>query len=158
MDYNMTSRPQIARQSLDRRLAKLGKVADWSRPQRGWVRAIRDALGMTSAQLAARMKVSQPNIIQLEQAEAKGTITLDSLERAAQALGCRLVYALVPEKPLEQIVEAQALQAAREQLRATRHSMALEAQSLASEDDQDMIKRLARDIAEAGGRKLWGKP
>jgi len=85
-----------ARRQLDKRLSVLTDIDALTRPPRGWVKAIREALGMTTAQLAKRMGVSQPRAVTLEQAEARGAITLDSLERAEQALDCRLVYALVP--------------------------------------------------------------
>src|SRR5216684_5875804 len=99
-----------ARKQLDKRLARLRPVDELVRPQRGWVRAIRDAIGMTAAQLAARMKVSQPRIADLEKAEVDGRLTLNSLERAAEALGCTLVYALVPHRSLEELVQDRARQ------------------------------------------------
>src|ERR1700730_5919753 len=85
---------------LDQRFKVLRPLAWNPRPSKGWIRAIRDALGMTSAQLAHRLGVSQPRIIELEKSEASGTVTLNTLQRAAEALGCRLVYALVPGQPL----------------------------------------------------------
>ncbi|MBS0312545.1 MAG: helix-turn-helix domain-containing protein, partial [Proteobacteria bacterium] len=59
-----------ARRQLDKRLSQLGNIEALTRPPRGWVKAIREALGMTSAQLAKRMGVSQPRVFTLEQAEA----------------------------------------------------------------------------------------
>jgi predicted DNA-binding mobile mystery protein A len=77
------------------RFAKLKPVTtEASRPPRGWI------LGMITAQFAKRLGVAQPRIIELERGEADGNITLKSLQRAAEALGCRLVYTLVPERPL----------------------------------------------------------
>ncbi len=77
----------------------------FARPSRGWLKAIREALGMTTAQLGQRLGVVQSRVVAIEQAEAKGTVTLNSLEKAAQALDCRLVYALVPRQSLEDAVE-----------------------------------------------------
>ena len=76
---------------LDKRFASLRPLAKNARPPKGWLRAIRDALGMTTAQLARRLGVSQPRIIELEQSEISGGVTLNTLQRAAEALGCRLV-------------------------------------------------------------------
>jgi predicted DNA-binding mobile mystery protein A len=78
------------------------------RPSEGWIRVVRDALGMTAFELGSRMGVSQPRISQLERAEREGTIQLWNLERAAQALHSTLVYALVPIEPLEEVVRRQA--------------------------------------------------
>lgn len=146
---------KMARQNLDRRFASIGNIDDFARPSRGWIKAIREALGMTAAQFGQRLGVSQPRALAIEQAEARNAITLDTLERSAQALGCRLVYTLVPHEPLEAIVKNQSLAAAKKQLERTRHTMALEAQSLDRTDDRDMLLRLARALTEKSGSKIW---
>lgn len=150
-------RPQdreTARRQLDKRLGTLTSEA-LARPPRGWIKAIREALGMTSAQLAKRLGVSQPRVIAIEQAEAKGSITLDSLERAAHALDCQLVYALVPREPLDALVEERAVQLANKRLDSTRHTMALEAQALDSAAENEQRKRLIRQLVEQAGSELW---
>ncbi len=98
----------VARRQLDKRLNLLRNMKGLARPSRGWIKAIREALGMTTAQLAKRIGVSQPRAVAIEKAEAESAITLNSLERAARALDCRLVYALVPRDPLEELVSARA--------------------------------------------------
>jgi predicted DNA-binding mobile mystery protein A len=101
----------ITRRQLDRRLdCVLEQVG--SRPPRGWIRTIREALGMSTVELAHRMAVSQPRASQLERAEVEGYIRLSTLRRAAEALGCQLVYVLVPDQPLEHMVLRQALRKA----------------------------------------------
>ena len=64
---------------------------------------------MTSGQLAKRLGVQQPRVIELERGEVSGNITVRSLERAAEALGCELVYVLVPEKPLANTIREKAV-------------------------------------------------
>lgn len=145
---------QVARRQLDKRLGQIA-VGDLSRPPRGWVKAIREALGMTTAQLAKRLNVSQPRVVALEQAEAKRAITLDSLERAAQALDCQLVYALVPRKPLDALVEERATRLAGRRLEASLHTMALEAQALDASDAEEQRKRLILKLIEKAGSELW---
>jgi len=96
-------------QQLDRRFGALRPfVQTASRPPRGWIRAIREAMGMTTGQMAKRMKVHQPRVIEMEKGEATSKITVHSLERAAEALGCRLVYVFVPERPLAETMRRQA--------------------------------------------------
>lgn len=92
--------------------------------------AIRDALGMTTAQFARRLKIAQPSAVELEQSEAANRITLRTLERAAEALGCRLVYALIPAQPLEETVRNRAKLMAGRKLAAVEHSMRLEDQAV----------------------------
>lgn len=144
-----------ARHQLDKRLSTLGNIEALTRPPRGWVKAIREALGMTSAQLAKRMGVSQPRVFTLEQAEARGAVTIESLERAARALDCRLVYALVPRQPLDALIEARALHLANKRLAAARHTMALEAQDVEKGDESEQLKRLVGQMIEKAGSGLW---
>jgi predicted DNA-binding mobile mystery protein A len=125
------------------------------RPPRGWLKAIREALGMTTTQLGRRLGVVQSRVVAIEQAEAKGTITLNSLEKAAQALDCRLVYALMPRQPLEDIVEQRASLLAKSRLKSTGHTMTLEAQGVDATDESEQLKRLIRQLVEKSGSKLW---
>lgn len=144
-----------ARRQLDKRLSLFNDSQSFARPPRGWVKAIREALGMTTAQLAKRLDVSQPRVVEIEKAEAKGAITLDSLERAAQALNCRLVYAIVPKTSLDELVEERARLLAEKRLASARHTMALEAQGVDMSDEQEQFKQLVRRIVEQSGSALW---
>ena len=97
-----------SRAHLDERFRKLRPPARFAPPVRGWIKAIRTALGMSTAQLAKRLRVKQPSVVALEQSETKGTMELATLRRVAAALDCTLVYALVPNKPLEATVRDRA--------------------------------------------------
>ena len=66
------------------------------RPPSGWIKAVREALGMTSAYLAKRLGITLSTATRLELSEAEDRITLATLRRAAEALDCELHYALVP--------------------------------------------------------------
>ena len=145
----------LARRQIDKRLAPLRASDSFSRPPRGWVRAIREALGMTTKQLGKRLGVSQPRIIEIEKAETRGSITLGSLERAAHALDCRLVYALVPRASLQTFVEQRAQEHARSRLKSTSHSMALEAQEVDAEVEQAQLQQLINELVDQSGTALW---
>lgn len=144
-----------ARQSLDKRLNKLRNSEALKRPPRGWIRAIRDALGMTSSQLARRLGVVQSRVTVMEQAETRQTLTLATLEKAAQAMDCQLVYALVPRKPLEQLVEDRAQLKARKMLKHISHSMVLEAQGVEDADERWQLEQMTREITHRAGSNLW---
>src|ERR1700727_1657557 len=105
------TKPRLAAQSrarLDQRFREFGSPKRLATPVKGWIKGIREALGMSTAQLAARLKIKQPSLVTLEQSEAKGSIELATLRRVAEALDCTLVYALVPNKPLETMVRGRA--------------------------------------------------
>lgn len=144
-----------ARKALDQRIGKLPDPVLFDRPPRGWVRAIRQSLGMTTAQLAKRMGVSQPRIPVLEKAEETKSITLDSLERAAHALDCELVYVLVPHSTFDEQVKSRALDVARRRLAGVHHTMALENQSIDRRETDRQIEKLARALAGQSGSGLW---
>jgi len=144
----------MARRQLDKRLNTI-RGSSFARPPRGWVKAIREALGMTTRQLAKRIGVVQSRAVDIEKAEVTGSITLESLERAARALDCELVYALVPRKPLETVIEERATNLAKSRVKAARHSMALEDQSLDEADEREQIRQFAKQLVEKSGSRLW---
>ena len=144
-----------ARRQLDKRLNILRNSDAFTRPPRGWLKAIREALGMTTAQLARRLGVSQPRAVAIETAEVEGSLTLDSLERAAHALDCRLIYTLAPRKPLDELVAERAQHLAIRRLESTRHSMSLEAQEVDIVDEEEQLKRLTQRLIEKAGSELW---
>jgi predicted DNA-binding mobile mystery protein A len=141
-----------SRSNLDQRMKRFGEVRRFTPPVRGWIKAVREALGMTTAQLAKRLKVKQPTVVRLEQSEAKGTIELATLRRVAAALDCTLVYAFVPNKPLEKILRDRARLFARRRQEPVEHSMLLEDQSVKVKDTE---KRLDEIVRETNPRLFW---
>jgi predicted DNA-binding mobile mystery protein A len=140
---------------LDSRFAALRPLLKTQRPPKGWLRAVRDALGMTTKQFARRLGVSQPRIVELEQSEASGTVTLNTLQRAAEALGCRLVYALVPEKPLSETVRERAELLAGQRQAAVEHTMRLEDQAVKNRKAaRELRQQIIDDLLERPAR-LW---
>ena len=143
-----------ARRQLDKRLNVLSKT-NLKRPPRGWIKAIREALGMTSEQLGARIGLSQPRIHVIEKSEITGSITLGTLEKAAQALECQLVYALVPRKSLQELVMERARKTATNRLRNAGHTMALEAQGVEFEDEEEQLNQLSKRLLEKAVSEIW---
>ncbi|MBK9577915.1 MAG: mobile mystery protein A [Fibrobacteres bacterium] len=141
-----------ARAHLDARFKDLGSATRFSAPVRGWIKAVREALGMTTAQLAERLNVKQPSVVSLEQSEAKGSIELATLRRVAQALDCTLVYALVPNKPLEATIRDRARAFGRQRMGPVEHSMALEDQKVKPPDSEAWLDELVR---EKNPRLFW---
>ena len=143
-----------ARRSLDRTLAPWRKLPG-RRPRRGWVRAIRDALGMTAEQLGRRVGVTQSTIQRLETSEESDTIQLNSLRRLAEGLNCELVYALIPRETLASTYEAAARDVARRDLARVSHSMALEDQAVDDESEDERLRRFITE--ELDPREIWAR-
>ena len=124
-----------------------------ARPQHGWVRAVREALGMSTAALASRLGTTAGAVTRLEQSEAADRIQLNTLRGAADALGCDLVYLLVPRRPLTAVVRDRARELAHHQIIATEQTMRLEDQ--ATGKTSEMEDRLTEQLVERGG--LWNR-
>lgn len=122
------------------------------KPAAGWLKTVREALNMPQREFARRLAVSQPAVQALEARERTGTITMEALERAADALGCDLVYALIPRRPLQDTLEEQAAHVAKKQWAAVAHSMALEDQQVTQEPPD--LEELTRTTLSAG-TAIW---
>lgn len=140
---------------IDAALAQWRMAALPTRPATGWVRAIRDSLGMSSAALARRLGVTDSAVRKLEEGEASDSITLATLRKAAQALDCELQYALVPRQPLAAMQSDRALQVAREQVGVAARSMALEDQAVDARITQAQVEEIARSYLAKPRRGLW---
>jgi predicted DNA-binding mobile mystery protein A len=110
---------------------------------------------MTTAQLARRLGVSQPRIVELEHSEVSGGVTLNTLQRAAEALGCRLVYALVPERPLADTMRERAETVAGRQLADVEHTMRLEDQAVTSRAVSKELRRQRIEELLRRPARLW---
>ena len=130
-------------------------VAGLPLPQEGWIRTMRNALGMSGAQLARKLKMSRAQISQAERNEVSGAVTLKSLQKMADAMGCRVVYAFVPEVPSNEMVVRRAREKAKQLVSKADTHMALEQQSLSSKDREFEIGRLQRKLLDKMPSDLW---
>ena len=151
----MSNRQQaLARKHLDKRLATL-REAELAAPPRGWMKAIREALGMSTRQLAMRMGVSPSRVPTIEKAEVTGATTIRTLREAAEAMNCTFVYAFVPTKPLDDILQDRAREKAHRELARLDHTMKLEKQALRRVDIEDEKQRLIGRYLTGSLRQLW---
>ena len=129
----MNAIADIVRQGLDNRLPQLQKAKESAvRPTRGWLRAAREAIGAKQGAVAKRMGVKRQSYARLEATEARGSISLGSLQKAADAMDCEVIYYLVPKAA---VAANYAELATRhdptfKHLQAAEHSMALEDQAV----------------------------
>lgn len=157
MGGKMTNRSlALQRAQLSDALAQFSPIAKNQPPGSGWIGAIRDALNMTRGQLAARMKVSRQAVQAFETAEANRRITLDSLDRLAAAMGCRLVYAVVPvDSTLDEMRTKQARKQAEKLMGPVSHTMAMESQGVSVNIRERQLQSLMADLQSGSARNLW---
>jgi predicted DNA-binding mobile mystery protein A len=150
-----TNFSELKLRQLDAALASWRSADLPPRPPSGWIKAIREGLGMAAAHLAARLGVTTSTVTRLETSEADDTISLATLRRAAEALGCELHYALVPKQSLADTLENRAMALARQQMTAVSHTMALEAQATSRETVEAQTRALAESLLKGSRRALW---
>ncbi len=146
---------QLVQQQLDKTLSLFDSAKNIQPPVKGWIRAVREALGMSGKQLAQRLKVSQPRIPQLEQDEASGSVMLKTMQQVAEAMDCVFVYALVPRTSLKEAIRVQARKVAAERMQRVSHTMLLEAQGLSAEEAQASIDAAVEELMREMPRELW---
>jgi len=141
----------------DNQLVSLRRAAHQlaqARPKAGWVSALRHAIGMSGAALARRMGITRGGLYKLEANEVDESITVASLRRAAQALDADFVYAIIPRAPLRKMIRERAREAARDQLAKVAGTMGLEAQTLTTQQIEDLAEIIAAEL-EKTPSKLW---
>jgi predicted DNA-binding mobile mystery protein A len=124
-------------------------------PSEGWVRSVRTALGMSGALLGRRLGVTRASVSNTEKAELNGGVTLKAMQQMAEGMGCRFVYAIVPEKDIEAVVYRRAVEKARERVKAASVHMALEDQALSKDKLEVEVKRLADEMLDKSNSELW---
>jgi predicted DNA-binding mobile mystery protein A len=146
---------KLARQQLDETLKRFKPIAELAPPPKGWVRAIRDALGMTGKQLAVRLNTNKQRISRIEQDEKLGKVTINTLRNVAEAMDCIFVYGFVPRDSLEQTVRNRAQSVAKKRMARSDQTMRLEKQELSDKEKQKAFKSLVEDITSSMPKSLW---
>ncbi|WP_373999479.1 mobile mystery protein A [Bdellovibrio bacteriovorus] len=147
---------KLRRHQLDRFFRQSESVLSAKAPKNGWVKEIREALGMTMQDLGERLGVIKQRIERIEKDEVAGKVTLQTLNDAAGALDCELVYFFVPKgQGLQKNLEAQALKAAREIVKSTEHTMSLEAQDTSKQAQQHLLESVAQELLLKEDRRIW---
>ena len=126
------------------------KTAIIDMPKQGWIKTIREFLGMTTTQLAKRLDISQPRVIKMENNE--NNLKISTLEKIADAMGCDLVYTFVPRKNINDILNEQAKKKAQKILNKVNLNMSLENQLSTSEE---LAQDIVDDLLNNNVSKIW---
>lgn len=147
---------KLMREQVQEKLKCYADLASNEVPRKGWIRTLRDALGLSSAALAKRIGCSQANVVAMEKRERNKTISLEALEKVAQAMNCKLVYSIVPLEPINKILEKQARKIAKQQIHILNRSMALEEQALTSKQVKQQENSLVEELLRGNLKDIWG--
>ncbi len=140
---------KILRRSYQKKFDVL-KQAVIERPKQGWLKTIREFLGMTTTQLAKKIDVSQPRVINMEKNEQN--IKISTMERIADALNCDFVYAIVPRENIDDIIYNQAKKKALKIMNKVNMNMGLENQLAESEE---VLEDLIKELSDSNIARIW---
>ena len=148
---------KLRRRQLDTLYSQLAPLTNRSIPSQGWIRDIREALGLSPTQFARLLGISRQAFQKLEASEEKQTIELATLRRLAEAVNCRVVYAVIPNQPggLEGILQERALKAATKLVNKVSRTMALEDQAIAKKERDQQIREVADELIRNLDKRLW---
>jgi predicted DNA-binding mobile mystery protein A len=148
---------KLIREQVDEKLKMLSPLRSSNLPDKGWIRLIREAIGMSVGTLARKVGIDPSRISRLETAEIQGDLKLSSLKKIADALDMKFVYGFVPKSSLEEIVYTQAKKVAMERMAKVNHTMRLEAQELSSDEKEKVLKDLIQKILIEQPKDFWDK-
>ncbi len=149
---------EIQRRAIEKKIQPWLKLRAHKIPIKGWLRAIRESLGLNARQLAKRCKVHNSTILEIEKREIIGTVHIKTLEKIAKAMNCKLVYALVPKdgyNRLENIIDERAKFIAERIVRKTAQTMLLEDQVISPMDMKKHVLQLADKLKRDMSPLLW---
>lgn len=147
---------KLRRNQLDRYFSSYKSVLLGKAPKHGWVKEIRQALGMTMQDLGARLGVIKQRIERIEKDEVSGKLTLHTLQETAEALNCELVYFFVPKgEGLQKSLEAQARKTAQSIVQSTEYTMQLEEQDTSKQAQRELIESIAEELLLKEDRRIW---
>ncbi|MHC4783810.1 MAG: mobile mystery protein A [Planctomycetota bacterium] len=146
---------KLVQQQLDGTLRDFDVLKKVAVPPKGWVRAIRNALGMTGQQLARRLGTNRQRVARIEQDEKQGRVTVNTLRNVAEAMDCEFVYGFVPRVSLEQTVCGQAKRVAVKRMERSNQMMRLESQELSDAEKKKVLDELVAEIVDTMPRYLW---
>ena len=151
------NKQRLVREQLETTLQRLAPLRSVSQPQKGWIRAIRDALGMTAKQLAGRLGVAQQAVARIEKDELAGAVTIKTMRRVAESLDCVFVCGFVPRSSLESTIRNQADRVAAKRLQLAAHTMTLEDQSLTKAENQKVLSEMVDELVATPPPNLWSE-
>jgi predicted DNA-binding mobile mystery protein A len=143
-------------QQLNEKMGQLTVLQHVIVPPIGWIKAIRNGIGMSMEQLGKKLSITKQGVMDIEKRENEGAITIKSMKEIAMAMDMQFVYGFVPKAgSLEQMIETRALEIASKIVERTSTTMKLEDQANSKERVEKAIKERASEIINKTPKILW---
>jgi predicted DNA-binding mobile mystery protein A len=151
-----TAKQMLLINQADRKLQPFNAAKKVIVPQKGWINTIRGAMKMSLSQMGKKLKISAQSVKELEEREANGTITINTLREAGKVLNMKLIYGFVPmDKSIEKMIDKRALEVARDLVMRTSQNMKLEDQATSRAQVRRSIEQKALEIKMKMAKQLW---
>ena len=152
----MRNTKKLLIEQLDQKLKPFQKIEMVLIPSKGWINTIRTSLNMTLAQLGIRLNITRQGVKRIEESEAKGTLSINSLREVGKALDLKFVYGFIPKDgTIDNLINLKAEKLARKIVLRTNQNMKLEGQGISSDKINDSIIDLANEIKREMRKSLW---
>jgi len=148
---------KLIREQLETSLRRLAPLHSVSTPPKGWVRAIRNALGMTAKQLASRLGVAQQAVARIEKDELSGSVAIKTMRRIAECLDCVFVCGFVPRLSLEATLRKQAQKLTATRLAQASQTMSIEDQALSIKENEKVLSEMVDELVDTLPSNLWDR-
>jgi len=143
-------------QQLNNKMLGFASLKQVAIPPTGWIKAIRTALGMSMQQLGNKLSISKQGILDIENREKEGSITIKSLKEIGRVLDMQLVYGFVPnDGSLDALIEKRATELATKIVMRTSNTMKLEDQGNSNERIKKAIIERTAEIKNKMPKILW---
>lgn len=143
-------------QQLNEKILQLAGMQHVIVPPIGWIKAIRNGIGMSMEQLGKKLSITKQGVMDIEKREMEGAITIKAMQEIAKAMDTKFVYGFVPNAgSLEQMIETRALEIAKTIVQRTSTTMKLEDQVNSKERIEKAIKERATEIINKTPKILW---
>ncbi|NBY29417.1 MAG: mobile mystery protein A [Sphingobacteriia bacterium] len=143
-------------QQLNTKMLSFAILQEVTIPPTGWIRAIRTAIGMSMRQLGKKLNVTKQGIMDIENRERDGSITLKSLREIARVMDMQLVYGLVPnDGSLDALIDKKAVEVAKQVVMRSAQTMTLEDQANSTIRIETAIRERAEAIKSEMPKILW---
>ena len=143
-------------QQLNEKMDQLNGMQHVIVPPIGWIKAIRNGIGMSMEQLGKKLSITKQGVMDIEKREKEGAITIKSMQEIAKAMDTQFVYGFVPNAgSLEGMIETRALEIATKIVERTSTTMKLEDQANSKERIENAIKERASEIINKTPKILW---
>ena len=146
---------KMFREQLDTSLQKFKILQDGKSSEKGWIKVIRKALGMSARQLAGKLGITQQAVSRMEKDELSGSVTIKKMRRIAGIVDCKFVYGFIPNSTLDETLRKQIEKKARIYIGQSNHKLFLDDPGLTSDANKKILDDIIDALLDEMPSNLW---